>query len=121
MLRLYLASIALLVSLPAIADRITLSKPVPGAMADANIAETAARAELAARIKELAPGARVSDFVIVSNDFDGDTRSIGFLQHHLGRRVVGGQVSFRFKADRLFVIARDAVPNVNVSLPRSRL
>jgi hypothetical protein len=121
-MRLYLASIALLVSLPAFADeRIVLSKPAPGAMASSDVAEAFAREELAARIDTLAPGARVEDFVIVSNDFDGDTRSVGFLQHYQGRRVVGGQVSFRFKADRLFVIGTQAVPNVRVSMPRARL
>jgi hypothetical protein len=121
-MRLYLASIALLVSLPAFADeRITLSKPAPGAMANSDVAEAFARAELEARIATLAPGSTADDFVIVSNDFDGDTRSVGFLQQHQGRRVVGGQVSFRFKADRLFVIGTQAVPNVRVSLPRARL
>lgn len=118
----YLASIAVLVSLPARADeRITLSKPAPGAMANSDVAEAFARTELAARIATLAPGATVDDFVLVSNHFDGDTRSVGFLQHHQGRRVVGGQVSFRFKADRLFVIGTQAVPDVHVTLPRTRL
>lgn len=48
-------------------------------------------------------------------------RSIGFFQRAGGKRVVGGQVSFRFKADRLFVIGSEALPNVTVATPKTRL
>ncbi len=86
----------------------------PGAIASAAIAERIARAVLADHIALLAPGAQPSDFELVSNSFDGNIRSVGFLQHAGGLRVVGGQVSFRFKRDRLFVIGSEALPNVTV-------
>ena len=38
-----------------------------------------------------------------------------------GLRVVGGQISFRFKADRLFVIGSAALPNVSVKASKQRL
>jgi hypothetical protein len=87
---------------------------VPGSIASAGIAAAFARATLAAHIALLAPGASPADFVLVSNTYDGDIRSIGFVQHHGGRRVVGGQVSFRFKHDRLFVIGSEALPNITL-------
>jgi Ran GTPase-activating protein (RanGAP) involved in mRNA processing and transport len=82
---------------------------VPGASADPAIAAAAARAVLAAHVAVLAPGSRPEDFVLVANHVDAATgqRSIGFAQHHGGLPVVGGQVSFRFKRDRLFVLALD--------------
>ncbi|MBA3499241.1 MAG: hypothetical protein H0T65_02650 [Deltaproteobacteria bacterium] len=43
------------------------------------------------------------------------------MQRHAGRRVVGGQVSFRFKADRLFVIGNEVLPDVQVDLARPRI
>src|ERR1044072_9056161 len=56
--------------------------PVFGAMADAKIAETAARDFIAQHIRTLAPGSQVSDFVLVSNQLGGsrDVRSVGFQQ-----------------------------------------
>jgi len=90
-------------------------------MADPGAAERFAREALRERLGQLAPGASLDDFVLVSNHTDGDIRSIGFVQHYAGRRVVGGQVSFRFKADRLFVIGNEALPNVRVDMARSRL
>ncbi len=93
---------------------------VPGSTHDAAIAERAARQVLADHLALLAPGASIGDFELASNHFDGSIRSVGFLQRSGGRRVVGGQVSFRFKADRLFVIGSEALPNVTVVAPRSR-
>jgi hypothetical protein len=75
---------------------------------------------LADHIALVAPGASASDFELVSNHFDGDMRTIGFIQRAGGRRVVGGQVSFRFKNDRLFVIGSEALPNVKVVEPHVR-
>jgi hypothetical protein len=95
--------------------------PAPGAMSDPAKAAAFARAVLREHIALLAPGASADDFVLVSNHTDGDIRSVGFVQMHGGRRVVGGQVSFRFKADRLFVIGSEALPDVKVALPRARL
>jgi MYXO-CTERM domain-containing protein len=95
--------------------------PAPGSIADPAIAERIARGVLSDHLALLAPGARLEDFVLASNHFDGEMRSIGFFQQIDGRRVVGGQVSFRFKADRLFVIGSEALPHVKVVTPRSRL
>jgi uncharacterized protein (TIGR03382 family) len=94
----------------------------PGAMASPAIAERFARAALAEHIALLAPGAAPADFVLVSNTSDGDIRSVGFVQTHGGRVVVGGQISFRFKRDRLFVIGSEALPDVALpARPRARL
>jgi hypothetical protein len=95
--------------------------PAPGSMADGAVAERLARQLLADHIALLAPGASPSDFVLASNHFDGTTRSIGFFQLAAGHRVVGGQISFRFKADRLFVIGSEALPHVTFSMPKARL
>ena len=95
--------------------------PVPGSIVHADIAERFARQFLADQIGLLAPGAAATDFVLVSNHFDGKIRSIGFTQHVGGRRVVGGQVSFRFEADRLVVIGTEALPHVTFSAPRVKL
>ncbi len=95
---------------------------VPGSSASPAIAEAAARQMLADHLALLAPGARASDFVLVSDHWDGAMRSIGFQQYAGGIRVLGGQVSFRFKRDRLFVIGSEALPNVVVpATTRKRL
>jgi hypothetical protein len=86
--------------------------PAPGASASAMLAEAYARAALAEYIAMLAPGATPDDFQLAANHTDGELRSVGFVQTHGGRAVVGGQVSFRFKRDRLFVIASEALPNI---------
>jgi hypothetical protein len=96
--------------------------PAPGTVASADLAARFARAQLAEHLSLLAPGASLADFELVANQLDGEIRSVGFVQHFGGRVVVGGQVSFRFKADRLFVIGSEALPNI--ALPaelRSRL
>jgi len=87
---------------------------VPGALASPQIAEAAARRTLAAHLDLLAPGAAVGDFELVSNVVHGKgtMRTVGFVQRHQGLRVVGGQVSFLFKHDRLFVIGSEALPHV---------
>ena len=94
---------------------------VPGANASPVIAETYARMLLADHLALLAPGARASDFVLASNHSDGEIRSIGFVQQYEGRRVVGGQVSFRFKRDRLIAIGSEALPDVEVAVAKTRL
>jgi len=94
----------------------------PGSIASADLAAAFARATLATHIALLAPGASPADFELVSNSYDGDIRSIGFVQKHDGRVVVGGQVSFQFKHDRLFVIGSQALPNITLpAQPRTRL
>lgn len=94
--------------------------PVFGANASPAIAETVARQWLAAHLDLLSPGAAVSDFELVSNHSDGDQRSLGFIQRAGGRRVIGGQISFRFKNDRLFMIGSEALPNVVVPVAKSK-
>jgi hypothetical protein len=93
----------------------------PGANASAAIAEGFARQVLADHIALLAPGATPTDFELVSNTSDGDIRAVGFVQRAGGLRVVGGQISFEFKRDRLFVIGSEALPNVRVVQVRARL
>jgi len=92
--------------------------PAPGAIKHADVAERIARQVLADQIALLAPGAAVTDFQLVSNHFDGSIRSIGFYQRSGGLRVVGGQISFRFKHDRLVVIGSEALPHVQVDRPK---
>jgi len=88
----------------------------PGVMASASAAAAFAEGVLARHVALLAPGSAASDFVLVANDLSADIRSVGFVQHHRGVPVHGGQISFRFKNDRLVVVANDALPNVAVDL-----
>ncbi len=94
---------------------------VPGANASAPISEQAARQLLAAHLALLAPGAAATDFELVSNREDAGIRTVGFVQKLGDRRVVGGQISFRFKFDRMIAIGSEALPDVTVSVPKSRL
>jgi MYXO-CTERM domain-containing protein len=87
---------------------------VPGSVADPAVAAAAARRALAEHLHLLAPGASTDDFVLVSNQMASGMRVVGFLQRHRGIPVLGGQVSFRFKSDRLFVIGSEALPHVSI-------
>ena len=89
--------------------------PAPGSAASAEVAEGFARGVLARHIELLAPGSRVEDFIVSGRHFDGSMRTIAMVQYHAGLRVLGGQMSFRFKNDRLFVIASEALPHVRAS------
>src|SRR6185312_2303988 len=93
----------------------------PGAIDHADIAEQVARQALADNLALLAPGASLADFSIVSNTYDGNIRAIGFAQFSQGMRVLGGQVSFEFKNDRLFVIGSEALPNVMIDMAAPRM
>src|SRR5262249_2519018 len=86
----------------------------PGAVQDPAAAARAARAFLARHADLVAPGAAASDFVLVSNQVRNGLRVVGFRQTAGGMVVLGGQVSFRFKNDRLFVIGSEALPHVTV-------
>ncbi len=88
----------------------------PNAVRDAIAAERVARQFLATHLALLAPGARASDFVVVSNELggSGDIRSIGFAQHAGGVRVLGGAIGFSFKHDRLVMVGSTALPNVSI-------
>lgn len=88
---------------------------VPGSVESARVAENYAWQFLARHIDLLAPGGRVGDFTMVSNHLDHHgMRTIGMIQTYRGLEVIGGQVNFRFKKDRLFVIGSDALPYVRV-------
>lgn len=88
--------------------------PAPDSMADPAEAEAFARDLLSRHLDLLAPGASASDFILVSNDLSAGIRSVGFEQHHRGMPVLGGQVSFRFKHDRLVMVGSGAYPDVAV-------
>ncbi len=89
----------------------------PGAVRDGAIAEAAARRFLATHLALLAPGARVGDFELVSNQLGGskDVRSLGFVQRAGGVPVLGGAIGMSFKADRLVMIGSTALPDVSVA------
>ncbi len=95
--------------------------PVAGSVRSAARAEEAARAILAEHIDLLAPGSRATSFELVTNVESRGTRSVGFIQRHDGLEVLGGQVSVRFKNDRAFVIASQALPHVRAEAPRRTL
>ncbi len=91
--------------------------PAFGAMANPSIAEASARAFLAQHLRTLAPGAQLSDFVVVANQIGGagDVRSIGFQQYAGGVPVLGGAIGISFKADRLVMVGSTALPNVSIN------
>jgi MYXO-CTERM domain-containing protein len=89
----------------------------PGSVGSSAIAEAIARDLLAKHLALFAPGASPADFALASNDLDGGQRTVAFFQHHHGLRVLGGQLSFRFKNDRLFVIGSEALPAVKTRTP----
>lgn len=85
---------------------------VPGSVSDPRIAEEHARATLRSQLALLAPGTQTTDFVLVSNEVHRGIRSVGFVQHYKSMPVMGGQLSFRYKADRLVVLGSEALPSV---------
>lgn len=89
---------------------------VPDSVARADVAAAAAWRFLVEHGELLAPGSTISDFELVSNVERNGLRVVGFVQRHRGLPVLGGQVSFRFKRDRLFVIGSEALPDVAVDL-----
>jgi MYXO-CTERM domain-containing protein len=88
----------------------------PGAVGSANLAASNAGELLRQHVGVLAPGSAAEDFVLVGNDLSAGIRSVGFRQHYRGRPVIGGQVSFRFKADRLVALGSEALPDVQATL-----
>ena len=83
----------------------------PGTVASAEAAERFARAFLARHLGLLAPGCAPTDFELVTNELHDGLRSLGFAQRYAGLPVVGGQVSFGFKRDRLVVLGSQALPS----------
>lgn len=93
----------------------------PGSSASPKVAEDAARALLFAHLDLLAPGASARDFELASNHVDATgLRTIGLRQRHRGAPVLGGQISARIRNDRIFVIASEAIPSIDASLPTRR-
>lgn len=91
----------------------------PQTVRSADAARAFSEAMLAAHLDLLAPGAAPGDFKLVSNRTERGLRVVAFHQYHGGLRVLGGQVSFRFKADRLFTMASTALPFVVAKVPAS--
>jgi cysteine-rich repeat protein len=90
-----------------------------GAVDSTLVAQRVANNFIAAHLDLLAPGARLGDFELVGDDLSAGIRSLGFVQRYHGRRVVGGQLSLRFKHDRLALIASEALPHVRAVLTDS--
>ena len=88
--------------------------PALGAVASAPAAEAHARAFLADHLDLLAPGVPADRFVLVTNDLDAGLRTVAFEQRAAvaglpSVPVIGGRFSVRFKNDRLFVFASEAI------------
>ena len=86
--------------------------PAPASVASPGAAAAISRNLLEQEIELLAPGAKASDFNLVSNTEHNGVRSVGFRQSFGGLDVLGGQLSFRFKNDRLVAMASEAFPSV---------
>jgi MYXO-CTERM domain-containing protein len=96
--------------------------PAPGSVASAPTAAAQARAFLAEHLDLLAPGLSVEHFVLVTNDLDAGLRTVAFEQRAavFGSApvpVVGGRFNVRFKNDRLFVFASEAIADSAVLSP----
>ncbi len=89
-------------------------QPVADAMANAGIAERAAREFIERNLAALAPGATLADLVLLHNSLNpsGDLRTVAFAQHAAGLPVVGAAVYVSFKANRLFAAGSTAMPHV---------
>ena len=94
-----------------------------GSVANPAVAEAAARAFMQTQLADLAPGATLSDFVLVANERNpaGDMRTVAFEQQYQGLNVLGGAISFAFKNDALFLVGSTALPNVTIAVPTSAL
>ena len=88
---------------------------VPRSVSDASIAKQHALDFLRQHRGLLAPGSSANDFQLVSNEVNRGIRTVGFVQTHAGLPVVGGQVSLRYKADRLVMLGSEALPNVQTT------
>lgn len=91
----------------------------PGSVASPQEAERWAVEVLSRHLDLLAPGAEPGDFEVVANDLDGALRTVGMAQRHHGLPVLRGQVSFRFKGDRLIAIGSEARPHLGARVPTS--
>ncbi len=94
----------------------------PGATADADLAEAAAREVLTQHLALLAPGTNAADLELVSNHYaeSSKLRTVAFELRYAGFEIVGANLNVRIKNDRLFVLGSGAYPNVAVELPTRR-
>ena len=96
------------------------SAHVPGVNGSPELAEMVARGFLSQHADLLAPGVDVDELELASNHDDGRIRTVGFWQRHAGLRVVGGQISVRFLADRLYLVSSQILPDVSIGgMPRA--
>ena len=95
--------------------------PFSGANQSPQKAAIAARKVLAQHLDLLAPGAQIQDFELVSNVSENGIRSLGFIQRFENKEVLGGQISVRFKKDRLFVFGSEALPRVQLDERKGRV
>ncbi|MCX4244123.1 DUF4215 domain-containing protein [Paraliomyxa miuraensis] len=96
---------------------ITTGIEAPGAVASPARAEALALLWLSRHLSVLAPGSTIADFTVVTNHLGSGIRTVGLLQLHHGVPVLGGQLSVRFKGDRLVYVSSQALPDVSASLP----
>lgn len=85
----------------------------PGSVANASVAAGFSRELLVRFVDLLAPGTQPTDFVLVANEVHNGVRTVGFHQVYDGHRVLTGQVSFRFKYDRMIAFGSEALPWVD--------
>ncbi len=87
----------------------------PGVMRDAEAAEKHALLWIRRHAGLLAPGVDIDHLLPVSNELSDGMRVIGFKQFASDGKgnwlpVLGGQLSLRYKNDRLFVLASEVIP-----------
>ncbi len=89
-----------------------------GAVADAAIAERAARTFLIGNLAVLAPGAGAADFTMLANHLDArGIRTVTFAQSWRGVRVLGGAVGVVIAHDRIFAVRSSAQPDITAAMP----
>ena len=96
--------------------------PAPGSIASPASAEAQARAFLIDNADLLAPGVPEARFVLVADDLDHGLRTVAFEQRAAvsglpAVPVVGGRFSVRFKNDRLFAFASEAIASRATNAP----
>jgi len=93
---------------------------VPGASADARVAEAVARRLLREQLAFLAPGTKLEHWQLAANLVHGRgdaLRTVSFTQTVDGVPVLGGGVSFLIKRDRVIVLGSSARPGATVTMP----
>lgn len=95
--------------------------PSPGVMGDPARAEAHARAFLERHLGLFAPGATTDELRLVADDLSDGLRTVIFAQNARAATgaipVASAHVSVRYKADRLILIASEAIPSVRARAP----